>query len=468
MEKVRMRRLFTLVLILILCFAIVTIPEIDIVKASTNVTGIISLDTTWTKASSPYNITGDITINCNITLTIESGVTVNFNDYSIIVNGSLNARGTRIEPIYFNSPNPDSNQIIFTRYSESWNEETGTGSIIENTVVSSNIFINSNAISQESLPVYHVSPLINNNSIHSIRYLHGAPIISNNTISEISIYAGQPKILHNNITNTDFGSFRIMGGAPEIYYNTIACGIQERGYYYPDLEQTISHNTIYGGGIDIDIRNDGGTVTISNNYVSGSGFGVAFKVIGTPSMIVNNTITGTNDIGILVSLSETSIVSNVIYGCTTGILSRANVTIKQNTIFDNTINGIEINNAESIIENNTIEDVNIGIFLNSSQSTIHYNNIQNSKQNNIYLSNVSSDIDATYNWWGITSIQEINLTIFDNKNDSNLGKVNFVPFLTELNPEIPEFPSWVTLPLFVVATLVVIFYRNRLRRKVKI
>jgi hypothetical protein len=31
---------------------------------------------------------------------------------------------------------------------------------------------------------------------------------------------------------------------------------------------------------------------------------------------------------------------------------------------------------------------------------------------------------------------------------------------------IPEFPSWYILPLFVVATLVVIFYRNRLRRTI--
>jgi len=31
---------------------------------------------------------------------------------------------------------------------------------------------------------------------------------------------------------------------------------------------------------------------------------------------------------------------------------------------------------------------------------------------------------------------------------------------------IPEFPSWIILPLFVIATLAVIICRNRLRRKV--
>jgi hypothetical protein len=31
---------------------------------------------------------------------------------------------------------------------------------------------------------------------------------------------------------------------------------------------------------------------------------------------------------------------------------------------------------------------------------------------------------------------------------------------------IPEFPSWVILPLFVTTTLIVILYKNRLSRKV--
>ena len=34
------------------------------------------------------------------------------------------------------------------------------------------------------------------------------------------------------------------------------------------------------------------------------------------------------------------------------------------------------------------------------------------------------------------------------------------------NVVIPEFPSWIILPLFLIATVVVIIYRNRLRRKV--
>ena len=52
---------------------------------------------------------------------------------------------------------------------------------------------------------------------------------------------------------------------------------------------------------------------------------------------------------------------------------------------------------------------------------------------------------------------------YDCKYDFGSGEVSFVPFLTEPNPEatssvIPEFPSIIILPLFLVVTLLVIIY----------
>ena len=57
-----------------------------------------------------------------------------------------------------------------------------------------------------------------------------------------------------------------------------------------------------------------------------------------------------------------------------------------------------------------------------------------------------------------------------------LAKVNFVPFLSEPNPQavpsaspwqssynpIPEFPSWILLPVFLVVAFVVALCRKRL------
>jgi Na+/proline symporter len=104
----------------------------DTAKASTEVSGLISSNTTWTKANSPFTLTGPISINNGIKLTIEPGVTVNLGSYYIQVNGTLTAKGTSTDQIQFNG-----GQIIFTQVGNGWNEQTGSGCIIENAIVNS-------------------------------------------------------------------------------------------------------------------------------------------------------------------------------------------------------------------------------------------------------------------------------------------------------------------------------------------
>jgi len=99
------------------------------VQASNDIIGIITSDTTWTKAGSPYTLKGPTAVNTGVTLTIEPGVTVNLNKYYIQVNGTLTAKGADNDKIYFND-----GQVIFTSVSNGWNEQTGSGSIIQNAV----------------------------------------------------------------------------------------------------------------------------------------------------------------------------------------------------------------------------------------------------------------------------------------------------------------------------------------------
>ena len=102
------------------------------VHAATEVTGVISTDTTWTVANSPYSLTGPVKVNNSVTLTIEAGATVNLNSYYIQVEGTLQARGSSADQIHFNS-----GSIKFMGSSNDWNEQTGTGCIVENAVISS-------------------------------------------------------------------------------------------------------------------------------------------------------------------------------------------------------------------------------------------------------------------------------------------------------------------------------------------
>ena len=74
------------------------------VFASTEVLDNITSDTTWTLAESPYVINSSIAVENGATLSIEPGVVVKFDyDTELIVDGVLNASGTRDLPIYFTS-----------------------------------------------------------------------------------------------------------------------------------------------------------------------------------------------------------------------------------------------------------------------------------------------------------------------------------------------------------------------------
>ncbi len=82
------------------------------VRAATQVSGSLSANTTWNLAGSPYLVVQNVTVPSGITLTVEPGVAVRFckgstsapaERYSLLVAGTLVARGTSASPIVFTS-----------------------------------------------------------------------------------------------------------------------------------------------------------------------------------------------------------------------------------------------------------------------------------------------------------------------------------------------------------------------------
>ena len=88
-----MKHIITLLSILVL---------INFSYSQTDVKGNISEDITWEKSKSPYNVTENISVAKDVTLTIQPGVKINFATYSkMTVNGKLLAEGTAQDSIIF-------------------------------------------------------------------------------------------------------------------------------------------------------------------------------------------------------------------------------------------------------------------------------------------------------------------------------------------------------------------------------
>jgi hypothetical protein len=261
------------------------VTNIGVVQASTEMSGVIASDTTWTQAKSPYSLTGPMGVSEGVTLTIEPGVTVNLNSYFIQVNGTLTARGNSSDKIYFNdgSGGTDGNgysiaPIMFTPLSTDWNEETGTGCIIEHAVLSSTeiTMVSSPKICDSSFTdcllrvhtswsgsgyIYSASPIIANNTLdgegrsNGIILYYSSTIITQNTITSyttgININSDTSVVQGNYITGNDVGiRVNVHQGqsSPTIQNNSITGnldGIYLTRQFSAPISPTIRFNDIY-------------------------------------------------------------------------------------------------------------------------------------------------------------------------------------------------------------------------------
>lgn len=379
--------LCSMFLVVLVCgFVLVGAARFGTVKAATSVSGIISSDTTWTKADSPINITWSTKIAKGVTVTIEPGVVVHFNAYDLWVDGALRAIGTSAEPITLNGDyrprlpafgSSDSNgRLAFNNECSGWNEQTGTGCIIENT----------NIISL-SISVDRVAVKMNNNFFSGsfawggITVYGDDSVISNNRITATGSTC--PLILNGSSLVTDntlIGQYiRVVGGSPSILGNVL---YSERAEMRVSDDDTVGNVTINGNVIAncFGFNAQGGNVTFENNLV--------LECSG---------------------------------GCSFG--SEVNVIIQHNTIAFNG-HGIKMEWPPA-------------------SAKIIYNNIENNTLSNFSWGG-SSYFNATYNWWGTTNEDAIRQKlVFTYQTYDPLCNVTFIPYLTEPNPQAPLISSFV-------------------------
>lgn len=81
----------------------------QVVSAATDISQPITADTTWSQAGSPYVVLSPITVSTGVTLTIQEGVVVKFEDtQGLTVLGSLQVQGQTDLPVTFTSVHDDS------------------------------------------------------------------------------------------------------------------------------------------------------------------------------------------------------------------------------------------------------------------------------------------------------------------------------------------------------------------------
>jgi hypothetical protein len=373
-------------------------------QSGTSVSGAITSNTTWTKANSPYDITGNVTVNSGVTLTIQPGVKViSKNNYALGVNGqdgvfeaSLTIEGTLVavgdnnNPIIFNDTT-----ITFSYSSIGWNPQINSGSIIKR------CFFEDADLKLDS------SPKIDSNLFSGSTYSNG---ISTGGESTIYINGGSPVVSNNYMTNNSMQSTYGWSGYDDIEIangnnatiigNVIADGME--GIGVDRVIESFSFNSLSGTTI---IENN----LITNNKGSGISCGAPF-----PLVIENDTITQ-NYIGLyLSSFSTKSILIN-------------------NNIYNNT--GI-------------FDDINRSVTIESSQSA----NV-NATYNYWGTTDQSAISNSIHDHKNDSSLGTVNFVPFLNEPNSQ----------STPSPKavVPEFSLFVILPLFITMFFVAVMVRHR-------
>ncbi len=316
---VTMRRLLSAVLVFILVLSFFSLD--NTVHAATPVSGAITSDTTWSQ--SLIQLTGPVSVNKGVTLTIAAGVTVDFSSYYIQVNGTLHANGAPNAKTIFKASSAPSYavaQLQFMDSSTDWNDQTGYGSIVQNIVFDTT-----------SISVSESSPKITSCEFKNPLWVTilsrtGSPIITGNTFENIKFegisVSGSAVVTNNVFSNTTGQATAIVA--------------HERA--------TVSNNKIvkFYNGICID-----GSITVKDNVISDCAnagiWGLNINANIEKNYLSNNYI-GVDGVG---NIKSNTIVHNQI-----GIQAKSAATVSDNNIVDNTKYALVANESGNVVAAN--------------------------------------------------------------------------------------------------------------------
>jgi hypothetical protein len=393
------------------------------IQAQTYVSGGIYSNTTWYKANSPYIITDTVVVFPGVTLTIQPGVTVKFdNNIGLeIRQATLIAQGTVTDSITFmsNSVSPSNSSwsgIYFNMctntvhlsyinyqnsangiYNNDWNGSiTITDSI---TIKHCKFYDNTNAVIYYYLSMDSSVVSNNNYGIFTLgnTIVDSCAFINNSQLGLKAKLANIETVSNCNFINNTQGAD--LSG----YCNLYNCNIL--------------NNT------DIGIANVG---TIENCIIKNNNIGVE------STNLIKNCIVSKNHIGIYLwwfgDVINCTVDSNSIYGIRNGN-SISNCEIKFNHV------GIygETNDGPKQCTKNIIDSNIIGIKLLYTQCNVYCNRICNNSSYDLYDSIVGgSNMSVPNNYWFTSDSSSTRAVIYDGYDNPHLTLVYFMPIDTLL------------------------------------
>jgi len=377
----------------LLCFYLILLMTTDLI-AQTNVSGIISSNTTWNTSGSPYIVTSTVLVNSGVTLTIDPGVTVKFYaNQKLQIDGTLIARGNANQRIVFTSNDA-------TPAAGDWDGISFTDNSVDANYVSDNYI--SGCILEYCI-IEYAGPGIN--------IMKSSPCIDHNVIrynyTEDSYTAGGL-----NISNSDFAYIRnnIFISNRCYAYSGTGGGITMRFCVNP----YVYHNTFVENNGEA--YNGGGASSAGGLYINNAGVGPYFIRYNTFYRNWSKGRTGTT-------------YPHAIGGAITAEnMGNRSLFIEYNTIVEN--DALTTENPGGVVLYN---------------SNVNYNNIYNNNPYDIaahmgYYLDPDDSVNAINNWWGTTTESEIQSNIYDYYDDFTSNKVVYDPWESNVNTSAPISP----------------------------
>jgi hypothetical protein len=426
--------------------------------------GVVTTNTVWTKANSPYFLTnGGLAVDPGVKLTIEPGVEVVIDSSSqFIVYGELNAIGTSADPIKYTNDDDDAFTRIYIYQGKafmSWfNIENGAEGI---RAYNSQVWISDAVINKCNYAIildnseahldkinassgYYEGLYALNSSYGEIKnssfanFLHGIHFVSSSSM----------QVLNNTITNSRGTGITIENNYQKAVEGNTTTG-NYNGYYvyncYSFNNNTTSNNYNYGmecptcfGKNNIS-RNNGSTglrLWSSSNLVSGISEGnpIGLQIwdnCTADGMIIRNNTGKGVELSSNSTLKSCIISSNGSYGIEA---YDWNTKILKNRITANTGFGIKANADGITIQNNDIVGNNSDGIYTFAKPVVNFNNIFDNKGYDFNVQRVVAGeyIDASNNYWGTSVLDTVYSHTFDGSDVISYTRLTLTPLKTSM------------------------------------